>query len=396
MSNSSLAVGQDDRAASHEQAASPWAMPAKVWADVVKRSWGQASNDNIGLISAGVAFYTFLALVPLLAAIVLTYGLVARPETVVQHASALASVLPAQVAELVGKMLSNVVETSGEKKGLGLFIALAIALWGARNAAGAVIRALNIVYEEDEDRGFVKVNLLALTITAVAVVIVLLAIAATTLLAALRDVWPQSGPVALLAWQSLSYALLALAAAAAIAALYRFGPSRDSARWRWISPGSLFAALAWIFVTLGFGFYVRNFGSYDATYGSLGAVIVLLTWMFLTAYILLFGAELNSELEHHTRVDTTRGPAEPMGQRGAWVADHFAGTQDDSPAPDDRPAPARTEPAAAQDRAPRNRTNLGVTVLAHLAIALVRRKGVARAGALVAAVAAIALVRRRD
>lgn len=306
-------------------ATNPWEMSWPAWKEVLQRTWSESSDDNVGLVSAGVAFYGFLALVPMLGAIVITYGLVADPATVAKHAGSLTAVLPAQVADLIGDLLTNVVETSGDKKGLGLLLALAIALWGARNAAGAIITALDIAYEEEEDRSFVQVTLLALAMTAAAVVVAILAIGATTVLSLLHQFFPDSSPVAIILWNILSYALLAAAASAAIATLYRYGPSRDQAKWRWITPGSLFASLAWLLLTLGFGFYVRNFGNYDATYGSIGAVVVLLTWMYLSAYVLLFGAELNSELEHQTAQDTTHGPDQPLGKRGAWAADNVAG-----------------------------------------------------------------------
>src|SRR5918998_3600710 len=195
---------------------SPWKMPFSGWKDVAIRTWRESSKDNVGIVAAGVAFYGFLALVPLLGATVLTYGLVAEPRTVIEHMQSLTAVLPADVAELIGAQLMNVVQTSGGKKGLGLLLALAIALWGARNAAGSIVTALNIAYEEEEKRGFVKVTLVALAMTVGAVVVVLLAIGATTLLGALHHFFPQTGPVALVLWKVLSYALLALAAAAAV------------------------------------------------------------------------------------------------------------------------------------------------------------------------------------
>lgn len=411
---------------------SPWQMPAGGWKDVAVRTWRESSKDNVGLVAAGVAFYSFLALVPLLAAIVIIYGLVAEPSTVVGHVNALTAILPAQVATLIGEQLMKVVETSGGKKGIGLVLALAIALWGARNAAGSILTALNIAYEEEEKRGFLEVTLLALTMTVGAVVVALLAMGAVTVLGFLHEFFPDSSPAAIVAWKVLTYALLGAAAVTAIATLYRYGPSREKARWLWITPGSAFAAVAWLLLTLGFGFYVANFGNYDATYGSLGAVVVLLTWMYLSAYVLLFGAELNSELEHQTARDTTPGAEKPLGARGAWAADHVAagggseGADDatrpsgpvpriegvephQSPVPArvsidplraDRPSPVR-ELAASRltSRAGRladmRKVGLVSSVLATAGLALLRRRGREAAGAgLVAAAAGLALLRR--
>jgi membrane protein len=287
--------------------------------------WRESAHDNIGLIAAGVAFYGFLALVPLLGATVLTYGLFAETSMATRHVTALMSVLPQEAGRLIGDLLVNVVESSVGKKGLGLLIALALALFGARNAAGAIIRALNIAYEEDETRGFLRVNLVALAITAAAVVTFVIALLAVASFGYLHLALPNAGGAALALSKLGSYLLLAAFAAAAAATLYRFGPSRTSPRWRWLTPGSALFALSWVLLTVGFGFYVAHFSNYGAAYGSLGAVVVLLTWMYLSAYALLFGAELNAELEHQTTRDTTEGEEKPIGQRGAWAADHVAG-----------------------------------------------------------------------
>ncbi|MFC7537447.1 YihY/virulence factor BrkB family protein [Sphingomonas sp. GCM10030256] len=313
-----------------QQADTPAQVPAAGWKEIALRTWKESSKDNVGIVAAGVAFYGFLALVPLLGAIVLTYGLFASPETVVRHAQSLTAMLPVDAAKLIGEQLMNVTQTSGGKKGLGLLLALAVALWGAKNAAGSVITALNIAYEEEEKRGFIKATLLALAITVAAVVLAILAGGATAVLSALHHLLPNTGPVGLFIWKLLTYALLAAAAAAAAATLYRYGPSRDKAKWTWLTPGSIFFAVTWLLLTLGFGYYVSNFGNYGATYGSLSAVVVLLTWLYLSSYVLLFGAEFNSEIEHQTLKDTTSGPNKPLGARGAWSADHVAAGSEDS------------------------------------------------------------------
>jgi membrane protein len=309
------------------QADSPFKMPLSGWKQVLLRTWGESSKDNVSVVAAGVAFYGFLALVPLLGAIVLTYGMVADPQTVVRHASELTAVLPAEVAGLVGDQLINVVQTSGGKKGFGLLLALALALWGARNAASSIITALNIAYEEEEKRGFLKVTVLALAMTVGAVVLALLAGGAIALLTMLEHMLPGLGQIGIVLGKVLTYLLLGAVAAGAAATMFRYAPSRDKARWEWLTPGSLFFAIIWILLTLAFGFYVSQFGNYGATYGSLSAVVVLLTWLYLSSYVLLFGAELNSELEHQTEKDTTAGADQPLGTRGAWAADHVAGDE---------------------------------------------------------------------
>ena len=199
----------------------------------------------------------------------------------------------------------NVAKTSGDKKGLGLLLALALALFGARNGAGAIVTALNITYDEEEKRGFVRLNLLALAITLGAVVVAILVVVAIAALGYLEDLFPNAPAILLGAGKTLSYLLVALAGAAGAATLYRYAPNRDAAQWVWLTPGSLVAAILWLILTIGFGIYVSQFGNYNATYGSLGTVVVMLTWLYLSSYVLLLGAELNSELEQQTAQDTT-------------------------------------------------------------------------------------------
>ena len=288
-----------------ESAKSPFAIPSAGWKAVLIRTWREAGSDNIGLLAAGVAFYGFLAMVPLLGAIVLSYGLIADPRTVLQNINGMTSVMPADAAKLIGEQLMNVVKTSGDKKGLGLLLALALALFGARNGAGAIVTALNITYDEEEKRGFVRLNLLALAITLGAVVVAILVVVAIAALGYLEDLFPNAPAILLGAGKILSYLLVALAGAAGAATLYRYAPNRDAAQWVWLTPGSLVAAILWLILTIGFGVYVSQFGNYNATYGSLGTVVVMLTWLYLSSYVLLLGAELNSELEQQTAQDTT-------------------------------------------------------------------------------------------
>lgn len=315
-------------------------MPRAAWIAVLKRTWSETGTDNIGLIAAGVAFYGFLALVPLLGATVLIYGLAADPPTVIRDMTQLTSIMPRDIAKLIGEQLMGVVQASDGKKGFGLLLALALAIFGARNGAGAIITALNVAYEEEEKRGFIRVNLLAIGITAAAVLAAMLALVAIAALGYLQALFPGLPDAALVAGKIAVYLVVLLAGAAAAAALYRYGPSRRHARWTWLTPGSLFAAVSWLLLTIGFGLYVAQFGNYNATYGSLGAVVVTLTWLYLSSYLLLFGAELNAELEHQTARDTTNADA-PLGERGAWAADHVAGDGATG-----RPAPTDTPPAS--------------------------------------------------
>jgi len=324
-------------------------MSAREWWKVLKRTWAEGNDDNIGLIAAGTAFYGFAAIVPLLASVVLIYGLVADTATVVANIRALFNVLPEDAARVIGDQLATVVNTSEGKKGFGLLIALGIALYGGTKGASSIVTALNIAYEEKETRGFITLNLLAFAITGGAVMLALVAALSTAAFALLDSLIPGAPEILLMAIRLVSYGVLASLGVTAAACLYRFGPNRRKAKWMWLSPGSLAATVIWLAATIGFGVYVSRFGNYGATYGSLSAVIVLLTWLWLSAYVFLLGAELNSELEHQTTSDTTIGGATPMGARGATIADTVA--TDSIPKPIVQPA----EP----DRA-------GVLALAHL------------------------------
>ena len=394
----------------------PAHIPAQGWKQVALRTWKQASEDNVGLVAAGVAFYGFLAMVPLLGATVLTYGLVAAPETVLTNVNSLTAVMPADAAKLVGDQLMSVVQTSTGKKGIGLLLALAIALFGARNAAGSVITALNIAYEEEETRGLIKVTLRALAITLSAVLLAILAMIAIAALGHLERLFPQLPLALLFLGKGVSYALLLVTAAAGAATLYRYGPDRKKAKWAWITPGSIFASVGWVVLTFGFGFYAANFGDYGKTYGSLATVVVLVTWMYLSAYVLLFGAELNSELEHQTARDTTAGEPKPMGARGAWSADHVAGgkepeeqSNDDVSSPSGQ-GPVKLTPRTAEhpfiisrlvSRAGKmaggEKVGILGSAIATIGLSMLRRKGRAGLGvALLGSAAGLALLRRED
>lgn len=356
-------------------ATTPWHFDRQAWKAVALRTWNEASADNIGLVAAGVAFYGFLAIVPVLGAIVLSYGLIATPETVIANVRTLTEAMPRDAALLVGEQLLNVVQTSDGKKGFGLVLALALAIFGARNGAGAIITALNIAYEEAEKRNFVWLNLTTLAMTAAGVVVAVIAVVAIGALAALEEVLPAAPGFVVVLGKVATYVLMTLAGAAAAASLYRYGPSRQRAKWVWLTPGSLLAAVGWLLLTLGFGIYVANFGNYNATYGSLSAVVVLLTWLYLSSYVLLLGAELNAECEHETAEDSTTGAAQPMGERGAYTADHVA-TSATQPAP----APAIAPPAPAPPATVRSVPDRGPSVIAPVIAGKLASSAAKRAG----------------
>ena len=308
-----------DRATS--RIAALWAQPPGGWWPLLKQVWAASGRDNISLIAAGVAFYAFLSIVPLLGAVVLTYGLAADPQTVGKSIAALTDVMPREVARLIGEQLLTVVEASGGKKGFGLILALGLALYGAMKGAGAVITALNVAFEVQETRGIVRQYALALAITAGAVVLMLGAMATIALATWLGTLAPWAPSVVPRLLALASYVVLAGMAIGGATTLYRFGPDREAAHWAWLTPGSVVATLCWLAMTVGFGLYVANFGSYDATYGSLGAIVVMLTWLWLSAYVVLLGAELIAGLERSvTGEPKTTGLAEPQAPSPAPAA----------------------------------------------------------------------------
>lgn len=269
--------------------------------DLLSRAVAAAGRDNISIIAAGVAYFTFLALVPLLAVVILGYGLVVDTATVARHVQTLATNLPEASAELIGGQLSAVVETSAGEKGLGLALAIGIALFGARNAASAIITALGIAYNSADDRGMIARTLLALAVTVGGVILAGLAATAMAALALLEDLLPDLAGFGIALVRVASYALFVSAAIIGAALLFRLAPNRAAPAWAAVWPGAVFAGLGWFLLTVLFGIYVSNFGNYNATYGSLGGVIVLLWWLYLSVYVLLFGAELNAVKEYAER-----------------------------------------------------------------------------------------------
>ena len=326
-------------------ATNPAQLPATAWKEIGWRIWAKTGTDNIGLLAAGVAFYGFLSIVPLFGALVMTYGLVADPANVAKHMRTIIDLVPADAARLIYQQLIDVTTAAASKKGLGLLLALLLALYGAMRAAGAVIMALNVIYEQPERRSFIRTSLLALAITVGAVFVGIVGLVGASALALLSPLMGFLGPLGAILSTAITWIVAATLASAAIAAVYRFAPDRKDARWRWLSIGSALATIMWLVATVGFGFYASRFGDYNATYGSLGAVVVLLLWLYVSAYAILLGAELNAEAERQTATDTTTGHPRPMGQRGATVADSLPPTAGEkAPTREDAPTFGTADP----------------------------------------------------
>ncbi len=307
-------AGDADRGRDADRASE---IPAAGWRDIAVRVKNEFKKDHVTLTSSGVAFFGFLALVPLIAAGVSIYGLIADPSQVTRLVDRIDGSIPREVSAFLEQQLTTVAGSSAGALGFGVAIGILVSLWSASSAFSHLMEAVNIAYDEDtDDRPFWKKRLLAIGFTLGLLALLAGAAAVLTVASKLAD----STGVAVV-WQLLGWAAVAALMGLSLAVLYRFGPDRADPQWRWVSWGATFAVVGWIAVSLGFRYYVSNFGSYNETYGSLATIVVLLMWLYLSAMVVTLGAEINSEIEHQTAEDTTVGPEEPIGRRDAVMAD---------------------------------------------------------------------------
>ena len=304
---------------------SPLAFPPNAWWAIVKRVYVMVDFHNISLLAAGVAFFVFLAFVPLIASVVLLYGLIGDPQTVAQSIGLLDGLVPPEVLTILKDQLLAIVTSSKTAQGFGLLVALLVSVYGAMRAATAMMGALNIIYEEHETRNFFRRTAVAAAITFGMALVAVIGIVAMSLFAYVTGfLAPYLGDLATLLVQLATWVLAGALVSFTFAIFFRFAPDRRAAKWRWLSLGSVLSTLFWTGITLGFGFYAANFTNYNATYGSLAAVVIFLMWLFLSSFAVLLGAELNSEMERQTMIDSTVGPDRPIGSRGAVMADSIA------------------------------------------------------------------------
>jgi membrane protein len=289
------------------------------WKDILRRTYVRTGEDRLLATAAGVVFFGLLAIFPAVTALVSCYGLFASPATIGANLQTLALLLPEGSFQIVQDQIGRVLDKGNATLGTTFLFGLALAIWSANAGVKAVIDALNVVYEEREKRGFVRLNLLSLAFTSGGIAALLLMVGAVVALPLAFDhlgLEPDSQTIVALARWPLLFVVLV----AALGLLYRFGPSRQPARWRWLGVGAATAAVLWIAGSVLLSWYLSNFGNYGATYGSLGAAIGLMMWMWMSAIIVLCGAELNSEIERQATLDTTVGQPRPPGVRGTGVA----------------------------------------------------------------------------
>ncbi len=301
-------------------AEAPQDIPAKGLRDVFWRVVKAIMADRVTLIAAGVTYFMLLSLFPALGALVALYGFVADPTAIMAHIGFLAGVFPPGSFDLIMNQLTSLTQQATSTRSLAFFGGLLVAIWSANSGMKALFDAMNVAYQEDEKRSLVRLNLLSLGFTFCALVVAIILIAAIGVLpAVLKYLWLDD-------WQEFlarlaRWPFIILVFGCGISMIYRYGPSREEAKIKWLSWGVVFSAVLWLVASVLFSFYLENFANYNATYGTLGALIGLMVWVWISVVILIVGAEINAELEHQTRKDSTTGSPKPMGERGAYVAD---------------------------------------------------------------------------
>jgi membrane protein len=311
------------------KAEKPTEIPARGWIQVAKRGWKEAKADQVPLLAAGVAFYAFLGIFPALIALVSIYGLFADPSTIANQLTSLTATLPEDARRVITDQVTMLASRRSTLS-LGLIISIVIALWSASAAVGNLLTAINVAYDEEEKRGFVKKRLLSLGLTLGAIVFMMIMLGIVAVLPPLLKAVFGTGA---LRWvfQILGWLVLVVIVAVVLAILYRLAPDRDAPRMRWVSVGAVVATVVWLAASIGFSIYSSTFGDYAKTYGVFAGIVVLLFWLWLSMYAILLGAEINAEAEQQTIEDTTKGPEKPLGERGAVKADSVPSGDPDAP-----------------------------------------------------------------
>ncbi|HVX75536.1 MAG TPA: YihY/virulence factor BrkB family protein [Bradyrhizobium sp.] len=307
-------------------ATSPSEIPTRGWKDILLRVYANVGEHRILALAAGMTYYSILAIFPALAALVAIYGLFSDPASIAKHLDEATGFLPGGAIDVAREQLTRVASKGGQALGLTFVIGLVVSLWSANAAMKSLFDTLNIVYSEREKRGFLKLNAISLGFTLSAIAFILLALGTVVVIpVVLKYVWlTKAGDLVI---RIARWPAMFLCLTLALACIYRFGPSREAPRWRWITWGSVVATVLWIGASALFSWYAANFGTFNKTYGSLGAVIGFMTWLWISAIVVLLGAELDAEMEHQTSRDTTTGQSKPIGARGARMADTVGAPQ---------------------------------------------------------------------
>ncbi len=298
----------------------PAELPAKGWKDIAFRVKDEVAKDRVGLIAAGVAFYGFLAIFPAIAALMAISGLFYDPTDITDQLQSLTALVPQDIIDIVVQQARSVTGSTDSDLGLTALLAVGIALYSASKGVGSLMEGINVAYDEEEKRGFFKLKLVTLALTLFLVFGLLISLSVTLALPAVMSYLKLGGMIEPLVLVG-SFAVIAVLTIVGLSVLYRYGPSRDAPEWSWVSVGGIAGCTLWIVGSAGFAYYVKTFGSYNESFGTLAGVVIMLTWLWLSAFIILLGAELNAEMEAQTRRDTTQGRDLPMGERDAEKAD---------------------------------------------------------------------------
>ena len=336
---------------SGSRAENPYHIPAQGWWDITKRVFRAVGHDDLQVIAAGIAFYFFLAVFPILAATISIYGLVVTPAGAEEHIAELGTILPAQSQEVVTDIAQTVAAKSSSSLGWGIVLSSLLSIWSANKGTKALVRGLNIAYGQKERRNFFSMTLLTMSLTLGLFVSGIILLSLVAGVPAATNIYGFDKLLEILLgigrWPLMMVLIIVI-----FAALYRWAPNRTPANWKWVSPGSFAATILWLLGSAAFSFYVDNFSEIGETYGSFAAVITLMLWFFLTAFVILLGAEINSECEHQTKEDTTIGEPKPIGERGAYFADNVADTDTYEEEYVEPPAPGMADEEKSSDEAP--------------------------------------------
>lgn len=291
-------------------ARTPLQIPPRGWFDIGKSVFVKIGDDNVSLIAAGIAFYGLLAVFPGIAACMAIAGLVTEPSMIVDQMERYGQLLPQQAAQIIIAQATEVAGSRGGGLGLAALLGVLIAIYSSSKGIRSMITGLNIAFDVRERRNFFMQYALTFLMTLMLIVGLLVAIASTVVLPAVFAVLPFPGKteaiISLLRWPILAgFAIFGLSL------IYRYGPNREKTRWRWITPGAVLACLLWVGGSILFSFYVSHFGSYNETFGSLGGVVILLMWLWLSAFIILLGAEIDAEMESHAKTEPAGNRAGP-------------------------------------------------------------------------------------
>lgn len=308
-----------DQTPGHD-ATGPRQIPWRGWWQIAKRVWNALSTDHVSLVAAGVAFYGLLALFPAITAIMALAGVVLDPGQVTEQVEAVSALMPEAATEIIIGQATSAAGSQEGALGLAALLGLGLAIWSASKGVGSLMEGMNVVHGETEDRGFVRLTLTRLGLTLFLIVGMISGLVATIVLPSILQLLTLGATTELLIGVGRWAALIFLTILG-LGVLYRYAPSRKPPKWRWLTPGAVLATIGWIAASGGFAFYVQNFGSYHETFGALAGVVILLMWLWISAYLILLGAEVNAEAEAQTRADTTVGPSMPAGARGAAKAD---------------------------------------------------------------------------